>query len=58
MNKIVGALVIVLYATFGFSQNNKYENLVFEGAGIKGIAYSGVLKELEQRNIIEEITRK
>lgn len=33
------------------------ENLVFEGAGIRGIAYSGVIKELEQRDMIDGIKK-
>ena len=37
----------------GVSQ--KYENLVFEGAGIRGLAYCGVIRELEKRNITDEI---
>lgn len=34
-----------------------YTNLVFEGAGIKGLAYSGVLAELEQRGMMRQIER-
>jgi NTE family protein len=33
------------------------ENIVFEGAGVRGIAYSGVIRTLEQRNIIQHIKR-
>ncbi|MGZ3853184.1 MAG: patatin-like phospholipase family protein [Flavisolibacter sp.] len=32
-------------------------NLVFEGAGIRGIAYAGAIKELEQRNILKDVQR-
>ena len=39
--------------TIGYSQT--YKNLVFEGAGIRGIAYSGVLSELEKRKLINDI---
>lgn len=35
--------------------NSPYRNLVFEGAGIRGIAYSGVIKELETRKILSSI---
>ena len=31
------------------------ENLVFSGGGIKGYAYVGVIKSLEERNIISNI---
>lgn len=30
---------------------------MFEGAGIRGIAYSGVIKELEARNILKDVQR-
>ena len=39
-----------------FSQS-KVCNLVFEGAGIRGIAYSGVIKELEKQNLLKDIQR-
>jgi NTE family protein len=32
-----------------------YKNLVFEGAGVRGIAYAGALAELENRNILSQI---
>jgi NTE family protein len=34
-----------------------YRNLVFEGGGVKGIAYGGALVELEKRGILEGIQR-
>ena len=34
-----------------------FENLVFEGGGVKGIAYVGALEELENRNILAKIKR-
>jgi NTE family protein len=40
-----------------FSQSVKPENIVFEGAGVRGIAYSGVIHTLEQRNIIQNIRK-
>ncbi len=40
-----------------YSQNQKYDNIVFEGAGIRGIAYAGVLKELESSGILKDISR-
>ena len=48
MKKIVTVLLLGILVNIGYSQNIKYENLVFEGAGIRGIAYSGVLSELEK----------
>lgn len=34
-----------------------FKNLVFEGGGVKGIAYGGALEELEKRNILRGIIR-
>lgn len=59
MNKIT-ALIPVLaglclcYVT-GRAQS-RYTNLVFEGAGIRGVAYAGVIQELEQNNILAGVT--
>lgn len=39
------------------AQNHSIRNLVFEGAGIRGIAYSGVIKELENKNILKNVER-
>lgn len=35
----------------------QFENLVFEGGGIKGIAYAGAISVLEQKNIMPDIRR-
>ena len=34
-----------------------FENLIFEGGGVKGIAYVGVFQELQDREIIGNIKR-
>lgn len=34
-----------------------FRNLVFEGGGVKGVAYVGALEELESRDILRNITR-
>jgi NTE family protein len=34
-----------------------FRNLVFEGGGVKGIAYVGALQELEKRGILTDISR-
>lgn len=34
-----------------------YKNLVFEGGGVKGIAYGGALVELDKRGLLDGITR-
>lgn len=35
----------------------QFRNLIFEGGGVKGIAYMGALQVLEQRGILSNITR-
>lgn len=56
-----GTLRIVLF--IGFLLLNslipvaQVKNIVFEGAGIKGLAYSGVISELASRGILDKVTR-
>ena len=50
-------LTILFTSFFCYSQNNTIRNLVFEGAGIRGIAYSGTVKELEAQDILKGIQR-
>lgn len=38
-------------------RTNDYENLVFEGGGTKGLAYSGALRVLQERGILDKIQR-
>jgi len=50
--------LIALSSTFCAAQTKtEINNLVFEGAGIRGIAYCGALKELEERGLISNIQR-
>lgn len=37
--------------------NYHFRNLVFEGGGVKGIAYVGALRELEGRSVLQKIER-
>ena len=48
-------LLTVLHSTIFLAQQKNYENLVFEGAGIKGLAYSGVLRVMEDNQQITKI---
>ncbi len=52
-------LIYFIFSSFlSFSQPGPvYENLVFEGAGLRGIAYCGVLKHLEERGILKDIKK-
>ncbi|MFN2457029.1 MAG: patatin-like phospholipase family protein [Chitinophagaceae bacterium] len=40
-----------------FAQNKQIENVVFEGAGIRGIAYAGAIEELEKQNILQNVKK-
>lgn len=53
MKKIFLSFFIFFASGSVFSQ--PYKNLVFEGAGIRGIAYAGAIRELEENNIIRDI---
>lgn len=57
MTKIIYTLLLVTLSFKGIAQNNTYENLVFEGAGIRGLAYSGVIKQLEEHQIMPQIKK-
>jgi NTE family protein len=48
--------ICVLFSIACYSTHSQqYTNLVFEGAGVRGIAYVGSLKALESRNKMEQI---
>jgi NTE family protein len=55
--KVTG--ILLLFATsFTYAQKeNLIENLVFEGAGVRGIAYAGAIKELEQKGLLKNVKR-
>ncbi len=57
MTKILYTLLLVSLSFTGIAQNTSYENLVFEGAGIRGLAYSGVIKQLEDHHIMPQIKK-
>ena len=52
MKIIFSSLVFVLFFRLSSAQ---YSNLVFEGAGIRGIAYGGVIEVLEKYKLIDSI---
>ena len=54
MNKFFAFLFLILFSIQGSSQ---YKNLVFEGGGIRGIAYAGVIKALEENGQLNEIEK-
>jgi len=56
MKNLVNILFLFCFYSAS-SQKQAIENLVFEGAGIRGIAYAGVVKELEEQNLLPQIKK-
>ena len=59
-NNYLKSLRISKFAPETEEYNNKeldIENLIFEGGGIKGIAYCGALRELQKHNLLKNIKR-
>lgn len=55
MSKLVLLIFMGLWATvLPAQQKTSIKNLVFEGAGIRGIAYCGAIRELEERGILSQ----
>ena len=48
---------LLLVGHLAFAQSFPYKNLVFEGAGIRGVAYTGVLSELQSKGIMPAIEK-
>lgn len=49
-------LTLLLFPFMCFSQQvYNYKNLVLEGGGIRGVAYAGAFKVLEEKNILQKI---
>src|SRR3954470_15167089 len=54
---IASLLVIILSAGPVQAQVVPPRNLVFEGSGIRGIAFAGAIQELEKANLMESVER-
>lgn len=51
---------MIIFCFTGFycpSQTTPIRNLVFEGAGVRGIAYSGAIQELETHSVLKDVQR-
>jgi NTE family protein len=57
VSRSIAIWVLLLLTTRQAISQTTVRNLVFEGAGIRGIAYSGAVKELEERNILKNVQR-
>jgi NTE family protein len=50
-------VVFLLFSSCVFAQSHPIENIVFEGAGIRGIAYAGAIKTLEEKDLLRNVKR-
>ena len=51
-------LLCLFIPCFAFcQQKNNYKNLALEGGGVRGIAYAGVFKVLEQNGVLQNIEK-
>ena len=50
-------VLLIIICLVVFKSKAQYENIIFEGAGIKGLAYAGVVKGLEERGHIADLKR-
>lgn len=50
-------LLLFIISFASHCQGQPYRNLVFEGGGIRGIAYAGALKALEETGVTKDIER-
>jgi NTE family protein len=55
-NATILSTLLFLYSLVA-AQDNGIKNLVFEGAGLRGIAYCGAIKELESRKLIAGVEK-
>ncbi|MCF8296990.1 MAG: patatin-like phospholipase family protein [Saprospiraceae bacterium] len=55
--KIFLFIACIFCLCFGNGQSQNIKNLVFEGAGIRGLAYAGVIEEFEKNGIIDNIEK-
>jgi NTE family protein len=59
MRKIIHCIIasLFIYSTSRAQAKPEFNNIVFEGAGIRGIAYCGALKELESRGLMSNVQK-
>ena len=51
-------LVLLLLPSLCFAQSKyDYKNLVLEGGGIRGLAYAGVLRVMEEKGVLQQIEK-
>ncbi len=50
-------VLLILLTSAVYGQEKRVKNVVFEGAGIRGIAYAGVLKSFEEKGVASGIEK-
>jgi len=50
-------LFLLCLAVTAVNGQSAYKNLVFEGGGIRGLAYAGTIKVLEEKNILSQVEK-
>ena len=56
MMRIIQILLLIFIAGISVKAQ-PYENLVFEGGGVRGVAYAGVIEQLDSMHILQNIKR-
>lgn len=56
-NRVVYVVIFMFSCLVGRSQTSTIKNLIFEGAGMKGLAYAGAIAELEEQNLLKDIEK-
>ncbi len=49
--------ILPLFFLISVSSKAQYKNLVFEGGGVRGIAYAGAIQVLEQKGILQNVEK-
>ncbi|MET0393044.1 MAG: patatin-like phospholipase family protein [Chitinophagaceae bacterium] len=57
MKTIIGVAILLLVCCAAPAQEQPIRNLVFEGAGIRGIAYCGAIEALEKQHLVPAIEK-
>ena len=57
MKKMLLFTLFIFCFKVGHCQEVKIRNLVFEGAGVRGLAYAGVMEELEKQGIVQDVDK-
>src|SRR5689334_5175133 len=55
--KNILSIFLLLVFQFANAQTSVIKNLVFEGAGVRGIAYCGAIQEMEAKNLMGNVEK-